>query len=194
MKHLLATLLLLFSSQLLAIEPRCIKVNDLYAVNFTAYAPPSKEELKEMSPAERKAAIRPYCDRVPRSGKLYLSVDLLDRDARKMPVWLRLVKLKEGEELAEEAVLARTEPEVHPKGSLTLSAEVREPGRYALVVTFGEEAVLPEDELWIPFEVASGRPWQELLLPYLPWLFGGLLLFGLVGGAAFWKRGKETGK
>ncbi len=190
MKILQAALILLFSGQLDAIEPRCVRVNDLYAVNFTAYHALPPERLQKMDPSERKLAMRPYCDAVPEVGKIYFGVDLLDRDTRKMPVWMPVVKLVRGEdgEMIEGPVIAKSDPEVHRNGSLQLAAQIEEPGRYLVIVTFGEEAALPEDELRIPITIGQSPPWQERILPYLSWLFGGLLLFSMAGFAAVWWR------
>jgi len=190
MRTLSTAIALLFAGQLLAIEPRCVRVNDLYAVNFTAYHVPSREALQKMSPAERKAAMQPHCQSVPQTGKIYFGVDLLDRDARQMPVWMRLVRLQENEEgeLVEGPVIARSEPQIHPQGSLQLAAQIDEPGRYLVIVTFGKEATIPEDELKIPITIGQSASWEDKFLSSLPWLFGGIVLLSLAGAVGAWWR------
>lgn len=190
MRRSLLAMTLLLAAQAFAIEPRCVRVNDLYAVNFTAYHVPSREELQKMGPAERKVAMKPHCESVPKTGKIYFGVDFLDRDARQMPVWMRVVRLEEnGEgEWVEGTVIAKTEPKVNSQGSIQLATQINEPGRYVVILTFGEEAMIPEDELRIPITIGQSASWDEKLLPYLPWLFSGIVLFSLAGGFGVWWR------
>ena len=88
----------------------------------------------------------------------YLSIDLLDRDVRKTPVALRVIR----EEFSEEGgrppqelgVLKEIPAKLYPNGTADISVDIKQPGHYALVATIGSEAISEDDRLRIPFTVA----------------------------------------
>ena len=127
----------------------CLVGNDFYAVHFTA--------IQEGRQKGEMTDFTKYCQEIPDIGKTYLSIDLLDRDVRKMLVALRVVK----EEFSEEGgrppqelgTLAETRAKIYTNGTADIPADIKQPGHYALIVTIGNEAI-SEDELRIPFTVA----------------------------------------
>jgi hypothetical protein len=68
----------------------CIIANDFYAVHFSTYLQPSKEDVSEDS----KAAFVPFCQQIPRAGKMFFTADLIDRDIRTTPIGIRLVEVE----------------------------------------------------------------------------------------------------
>jgi hypothetical protein len=128
----------------------CLVGNDFYAVNFTA--------IQEGRQKGERTDFTKYCQDIPDIGKTYLSIDLLDRDVRKTPISLRVVK----EEFSEEGgrppqelgTLAETAAKIYPNGTADIAADIKQPGHYALIATIGNEAISEDDRLRIPFTVA----------------------------------------
>ena len=128
----------------------CLIGNDFYAVHFTAI-----QEGREKGETTNFAK---YCQEVPRVGVTYLSMDLLDRDVRKTPVAMRVIR----EEFSEEGgrppqelgVLKEIPAKLYPNGTADISVDIKQPGHYALVATIGSEAISEDDRLRIPFTVA----------------------------------------
>ncbi len=128
----------------------CLIGNDFYAVHFTAI-----QEGRE--PGETTNFAK-YCQEIPSLGKTYLSVDLLDRDVRKTPISLRVVR----EEFSEEGgrppqelgTLTETPAKVYPNGTADIAVDIKQAGHYALIATIGSEAISEDDRLRIPFTVA----------------------------------------
>lgn len=133
---------------------KCLISTDFYIVHFTAFQP--KEG--ETDPKER---FRPYCRELPEIGKSYLTVDLVDQDARQMPVGLRLVEEEIGaepNEVKQVRTLLEVPGKVYNTGVVSTEATFDKPGRYALLVDIGE-AVAEEDTVRIPLRVGldSGK-------------------------------------
>jgi hypothetical protein len=128
----------------------CLIGNDFYAVHFTA--------IQEGRQKGEATHFTKYCQEIPGIGKTYLSIDLLDRDVRKTPITLRLVR----EEFSEEGgrppqelgVLAEAPAKIYPNGTVDIAADIKQPGHYALIATIGTDAVGEDDRLRIPFTVA----------------------------------------
>jgi len=128
----------------------CLIGNDFYAVHFTAI-----QEGREKGETTNFAK---YCQEVPRVGKTYLSIDLLDRDVRKTPVTLRVIREEFNEEGGrppqELGVLTETPAKLYPNGTADIAVDIKQPGHYALIATIGNEAISEDDRLRIPFTVA----------------------------------------
>ncbi len=129
---------------------RCLVGNDFYAVNFTA--------IQEGRNQGGRNNFEKYCQEIPSLGKTYLSIDLLDRDVRKMPIALRVVEEEfsedDGRPPKEKRILARSPAKLYPNGTADIPADIAQPGHYALIATIGEEAISEDDRLRIPFTVA----------------------------------------
>ena len=111
----------------------CLVANDFYAVHFTA--------LQEGRHEGEQTDFVKYCQEVPRPGKTYLTLDLLDRDARSMPVSLRVVEEELGDDgrpPKEKRTLVETPATVYKSGTAEIQADITEPGHYAVIAVFGE--------------------------------------------------------
>lgn len=128
----------------------CLVGNDFYAVHFTA--------IQEGAQKGENTAFAKYCQEIPAVGKTYLSIDLLDRDTRKLPIALKVVEEEFSEDDGRPPKVLRTLGEVPAKlygnGVADIPVVISQPGHYALVATFGEEAISEDDHLRVPFTVA----------------------------------------
>ncbi|NJD05741.1 MAG: hypothetical protein FIA97_04490 [Methylococcaceae bacterium] len=127
----------------------CLIANDFYAVHFTA--------LQEGRKAGEKTDFEKYCQEIPSTGRIYLSVDLLDRDVRSTPIALRVVEesvFEDGRPSETKSTLAETSPKIYKNGTADTQVAVSQPGHYALIVTVGDGPITEDDQLRIPFSVA----------------------------------------
>lgn len=131
----------------------CIIANDFYAVHFSAYLQPNKEEL---SP-ENKAAFVPFCQKIPRSGKMFFTADLIDRDIRATPIGIKLVEVqKTGQKAPDDIREIRTIVEIpaklYPRGAVEAQADVDKNGDYVLYFLIGD-AIEDDDKFRVSLEV-----------------------------------------
>jgi hypothetical protein len=147
----------------------CLIANDFYAVHFTA--------LQEGRKAGEKTDFAKYCQEIPATGRVYLSVDLLDRDVRSTPIALRVVEesvFDDGRTPEIKTTLNETSPKIYKNGTADTQVAISQPGHYALLVTIGDGPVTEDDQLRIPFSVALPPPTNY-----------GKLAGKLTGGLAF---------
>ncbi|MEQ1622570.1 MAG: hypothetical protein ABL919_14275 [Methylococcales bacterium] len=152
----------------------CIIANDFYAVHFSAYLQPSADSKL----ADPKAAFVPYCQQIPRAGKIFFTADLIDRDIRTTPIAIRLVEVeKTGQSAPDDFREVRTITEIpaklYPRGAVEAQADIDKTGNYQLFFLIGE-ALEEDDKFKIPLEVGV----DPNRLPLLPISIGiaGLLL------------------
>ncbi|MGH8579562.1 MAG: hypothetical protein ACREVK_05360 [Gammaproteobacteria bacterium] len=169
----------------------CLVRTDFYIVHFTAFQPRAGE-------TDPKQMFRPYCHDLPDASKAYLTLDLVDRDVRKMPVGLRLVEEAQGADPAQlepQRTLMEVPPKVYKQGVVETQADFDKPGNYALLVIIGE-AVAEEDTIRIPLRVGLGTVPEEgsgagsrgLLVVVL----GSVVLLAFLGWR-FFKRRRQAG-
>ena len=154
----------------------CIIANDFYAVHFSAYIQPGKGEQNP----DPKAAFVPYCQKIPRAGKMFFTADLIDRDIRATPIAIRLVEVeKTGNKAPDDFREVRTITEIpaklYPRGAVEAQAEIDKNGDYLLYLLIGE-AVEEDDKFRVPLEVGvdpNAIPQQTIAI-------AGAGVFGLV--------------
>jgi hypothetical protein len=133
----------------------CLVANDFYAVHFTAM------RAGPLKPGDNTAFTK-YCQEIPATGRIHLSIDLLDRDVRATPIALRVVEesLNEGGGRPPEVkkTINEVPPKIYRNGTADTDVEIDKPGHYALIATIGDDAVGEDDRLRIPFSV--GLPAQ----------------------------------
>lgn len=170
----------------------CLVANDFYAVHFSAVQ-------EGQHPGERNA-FEKYCQEVPKVGKVYLSVDLLDRDTRSTPIAISVVEEEidpNGKPPEVKSVLAETPARIYKNGTVDTQVEITHPGHYAMIATIGEGPIMEDDRLRIPFSVAVPPPTQ--VTQHLGKATGALvaLFFGIMAIIGFrtWRsyRPKRTG-
>ncbi len=145
----------------------CIIANDFYAVHFSAYIQPNKGEQNP----DPKAAFVPYCQKIPRAGKMFFTADLIDRDIRATPIGIRLVEVeKTGNKAPDDFREIRTITEIpaklYPRGAVEAQAEIDKNGDYLLYFLIGE-AVEEDDKFKVPLEVGvdpNAMPLQTIAL------------------------------
>jgi len=155
----------------------CLVGNDFYAVHFTA--------IQEGVQKGETTAFAKYCQEVPAVGKTYLSIDLLDRDVRKIPIALKVVEEEFNEDDGRPPKVIRTLNEapakIYGNGVADIPASITQPGHYALIATVGGEAVSEDDRLRIPFTVAieggAAVNWLGRITGAIVLMFFGVMLF-----------------
>ncbi len=157
----------------------CLEGNDFYAVHFSAFQPGMQKG--------ESSQFTKYCQEIPATGATYLSIDLLDRDTRKIPIALRVVEEEFSEDNGRPPKELRTVAElpakVYPNGTADIQANFAQPGHYALIASFGEEALSEDDHLRIPFTVAIEGAGQANWLGRFTWFlaaafYGAFMLIG----------------
>lgn len=157
----------------------CIIANDFYAVHFSAYIQPSKEDKS----ADSKAAFVPYCQKIPRAGKMFFTADLIDRDIRTTPIGIRLVEVeKTGQpapnDIREIRTVAEIPSKLYPRGAVEAQADIDKNGDYVLFLMIGE-AMEDDDKFRVPLEVGvdpNGMPLHLIAIAAV----SGLVLIGLI--------------
>lgn len=102
-----------------------------------------------------------YCQDVPATGTLYLTIDLLDREARTKPIALRVVAESpsaDGKTVEERAVLLAIPERIYSSGTAEVRLDITRPGHYALVAIVAGMNRVQNTQLRIPFRVAVDHP------------------------------------
>lgn len=133
----------------------CIIANDFYAVHFSAYLQPTADEAK--AAAESKKAFVPFCQQIPRAGKMFFTADLIDRDIRTTPIGVKLVEVEKTgkpspDDIREIRTLTEIEPKLYPRGAVEAQADVDKIGDYVLYFLIGD-AIEEDDRFRVPLEV-----------------------------------------
>lgn len=164
-------------------ELDCIIANDFYAVHFSAYLQPeNREALKE------KAAFVPFCQQIPRTGKMFFTADLIDRDIRTTPIGIRLVEVEKTgqpvpDDIREIRTIAEIPAKLYPRGAVEAQAEIDKNGDYVLYLLI-DEAIEEDDRFRIPLEVGVEPEGQGL--PLAAFIALGVLLLGVLGFLVYW--------
>jgi hypothetical protein len=142
----------------------CLVANDFYAVHFSAMQVGRQKE-------ENNDFVK-YCREIPKVGVTYLTIDLLDRDVRSLPIKLKVIEEEIGADGSPRLVKTLTEvpPRVYKNGTLDTKVEFTTPGHYALVAEIGDEMLTEDDRLRIPFSVALPSVQPTPWLKYAAWL------------------------
>ena len=114
--------------------PSCLKVSDFYSVHLTTYF---LSTAADGDSGQKGKAMRysQYCDRIPDTGKVIFTVDLMEQDARDQSVMLSFSRYNhQGQPTLVMALPAN----LHPRGVLTLNTAIMERGKYLLKAAFGE--------------------------------------------------------
>jgi hypothetical protein len=153
----------------------CIIANDFYAVHFSSYIQPVKGEKT----ADPKAAFVPYCQKIPRPGKMFFTADLIDRDIRTTPIGIRLVEVeKTGKPAPDDSREIRTVAEIpsklYPRGAVEAQADIDKNGDYILYLLIND-GLQDDDKFKVALEVGvdpNALPLQTIMIA----VAGGILL------------------
>lgn len=164
---------------------KCVVANDFYAVHFSA--------MQIGRQSGEPSDYMKYCQEVPVTGVTFLTLDMLDRDVRTLPIALKVVQ----EELDanglpnNQKVLVDVPAKVYKNGTIDTKYEFTQSGHYAVLAEFGESdgMVTEDDRLRIPFTVAMSAAQKTPWLKYAFWLcLAGLLIASVYFGYHFYKR------
>ena len=168
----------------------CIIANDFYAVHFSAYLQPTKDDKN----ADPKAAFVPFCQQIPRAGKMFFTADLIDRDIRTTPIGIRLVEVeKTGQKAPDDVREIRTIIEVpsrlYPRGAVEAQAEIDKTGDYVLYFLIGD-AIEEDDKFRVALEVGVEPGGSSL--PMIAIISLLVLLVGVLGFLIYWYKRKSN--
>lgn len=152
----------------------CLITNDFYAVHLTAYQVPA-----EVSSDAVKGGLKPYCQELPNAGRTYITLDLLDRDVRNVPMTVRVQQERDD---GPPSILSELPRRTYPAGVVEAVADLPGLGRYRVVLQMGE-AKASEDLITIPMTVVSPYYSLAAALPYA--LLALAVVWGLV---TLWPR------
>jgi hypothetical protein len=160
----------------------CIIANDFYAVHFSTYLQPTAEEAKAAT--ESKKAFVPFCQQIPRAGKMFFTADLIDRDIRTTPIAIKLVEVEKTgkpkpDDIREIRTLLEVEPNLYPRGAVEAQAQVDKNGDYVLYLLIGD-ALEEDDRFRVPLEVGVEPSGDSM-----PWIIGAVVILAVLLGAGF---------
>lgn len=139
----------------------CLIVNDFYAVHFSA--------MQHGRKADAAREFEKYCQTIPTVGQTFLTLDLLDRDARNLPIRLRVVQEEIGSDGTPKLLktLSEVPARIYKNGTLDTKVDITAPGHYALIAEIGDDLITEDDRLRIPFSVAlpalQPTPWLKYM-------------------------------
>ena len=139
----------------------CLIVNDFYAVHFSA--------MQRGRKADPMHEFENYCQEIPSIGLTFLTLDLLDRDARSLPISLRVVQEEIGSDGTPKLLktLSEVPARVYKNGTLDTKVDITMPGHYALIAEIGGDMITEDDRLRVPFSVAlpslQPTPWLKYM-------------------------------
>ena len=175
----------------------CLITNDFYAVHFSAYI---KTAAAPKDARDREALLKPYCQELPVTGKVFFTADLIDRDIRQTPISIRVVELEltgsddsKPESFKEVRTITEVPAKVYGKGVVEAQADIAKEGYYALYLLIGgDAAVSNEDKLRIAFHVGGdpdALPKKTIML-----IAGGAttLLLLIIVAVWWWKKRSKS--
>ncbi len=128
----------------------CLQVSDFYSVHLTTYFLADSAESAG-GPTDDMTKYDEYCDRVPGTGKIILSVTLMEKEARGESIALSFYQYDAGGGLK---LLNELPSKRYPSGFATLEATVAHKGKYLLRLGFGA-AKSKEDMIEAPILVGQ---------------------------------------
>jgi hypothetical protein len=128
----------------------CLQVSDFYSVHLTTYFLADSAESAG-GPTDDMTKYDEYCDRVPGTGKIILSVTLMEKEARGESIALSFYQYDAGGALK---LLNELPSKRYPSGFATLEATVAHKGKYLLRLGFGA-AKSKEDMIEAPILVGQ---------------------------------------
>ncbi|MFM2005029.1 MAG: hypothetical protein RLZZ09_684 [Pseudomonadota bacterium] len=161
----------------------CLVANDFYAVHFTS--------MQQGRGKGESHDFMKYCQEIPQVGMTYLTLDLLDRDVRNIPISLRVVEEEYDRDgnPSTTRTLKEVPAKIYKNGTLDTSIDIATPGHYAVIAEIGDDMITEDDRLRIPFSVAMPSVQPTPWLKYMAWLSIGLV-FAVIGwlGFTFYRR------
>jgi hypothetical protein len=157
----------------------CIIASDFYAVHFSSYIQPVKGEQN----ADPKAAFVPYCQKLPRAGKMFFTADLIDRDIRTTPIGIKLVEVEKTgkpapDDTREIRIVAEIPSKLYPRGAVEAQAEIDKNGDYILYLLIND-GIQDDDKFKVALEVGvdpNAMPLRTIIIAGA----GGLVVLLLV--------------
>jgi len=139
-------------------KAECLVANDFHMVRFTFYRvqPDAGETLARGR--DETPAVTQHCQHAPGLGQHFISVDLMQREQRGVPVSVSLMQ-DEGD--GKFGNLKTIAPRQYEAGVLEIGKQTFDPGRYRLQLVF-DGGILKDDTLNIPFVVMTQKEFAAL--------------------------------
>ncbi len=137
----------------------CMATSDFYIVHFNAFQPEAAKDKADNAREQRHKKFQPFCRELPHTGRTYFGIDFIDRDVRTMPVAMQVVEEKSGGGEIPEIVrtVLKTPARIYAKWVAELAVDFDRPGKYALLIQFGQDAAFADEVLRIPLEVGRDK-------------------------------------
>lgn len=150
-------------------EDACRLKIGMYFMHFTGYQP-------ELTGAQE------FCEDIPKTGRIVVTMDMIDDALRAMPVSVRIIRDTGDESQLDPLTVMYVAPRLYPNGSVSFEHMFGEPGKFIGLVTAGENA---EHTSRFPFSVGSSP---------LPYGLIMLVLFIVAAGFGFYQySGRHRG-
>jgi len=136
----------------------CFVSNDFHMVRFTFYRV-QRDAGKSLAGGRDEAPmVTQHCQQAPGLGQHYISVDLMQKEQRGVPI---SVSLLQEEDKGKFETLKTIFPRQYKAGVLEIGERTFGPGRYRLQLVF-DGGILKDDWLNIPFEVMTQKEFSAL--------------------------------
>jgi len=175
------------SQQIANARVGCLASTNFFSVYYSLHVQPSSEIPDAII---TKDLFHTYCNDMPAPGKVFLTIDLVGSELRKVPIGIRIVEQDSGDALrqtenADSRTLLEVLPKTYSKGVIESQFELNKNGNYAIyLIRGGEDAASEEDKLIIPVNVGVYSSTTLLMsrIIKISWITLGL---ALIGFAAF---------
>jgi general stress protein CsbA len=132
-----------------------------YSLHFTGYQP-------EATGSEE------FCEDIPKTGSVVIALDAIDAELREMPIEVRIIQDSGEKGDAEAVTVLHLAPQSYPTGSISITHQFDQPGKFVGLVTAGEKG---EHVSRFPFSVAISKPAYQKYLPIILVVLLGFALY-----------------
>lgn len=143
-------------------EDMCRLTLGIYNMHFSGYQP-------------RQTGSIEFCEDIPKTGQVVVSMDMMDDALRRIPVSVRIIRDTGDDTQLEQSTVLYLEPKLYPNGSVSFEHNFPEAGKFVGLVTAGENG---EYTSVFPFSVG---------IPKIPYGMYSLILLIIGLGYAFYK-------
>jgi hypothetical protein len=133
-----------------------------YLLHFTGYQPEATGSQE-------------FCEDIPKTGPVVIALDAIDAELREMPIEVRIIQDAGEKGDAQAVAVLHLAPQRYPTGSISITHQFDQPGKFVGLVTAGEKG---EHVSRFPFSVGVSKPIYQKYLP---------LILVVLFGFAFYK-------
>jgi hypothetical protein len=138
-----------------------------YMMHFTGYQPEATGSAE-------------FCEDIPKTGSVVMVLDVIDADLREMPIEVRIIQDAGEKGDAQAVTVLHLAPQRYPTGSISITHQFDQPGKFVGLVTAGEKG---EHVSRFPFSVGVIKPAYQKYLPLILVVLLGFALYLFSGRA-----------